>query len=31
MPLLFCIGQHPALTAVAKELREGEKFFAFLV
>ena len=30
MPLLFCIGQHPALAAVAKELREGEKLFACL-
>ena len=30
MPLLFCIGQHPALAAVAKELREGEKLFAYL-
>ena len=29
MPLLFCIGQHPALAAVAKELREGEKLFAY--
>ena len=30
MPLLFCIGQHPALAAVAKELCEGEKLFAYL-
>ena len=30
MPLLFCLGQHPALTAVRAELEEGEKLFACL-
>ena len=29
MPSLFCIGQHPALAAVPKELREGEKLIAY--
>ena len=28
--LLFCLGQHPALTAVRAELEEGEKLFAYL-
>ena len=26
MPLLFCLGQHPALTAVTAALKEGEHF-----
>ena len=30
MPLLFCLGQHPALAAVSASLREGERLFAFL-
>ena len=30
MPLQFCLGQHAALAAVATELREGEKLFAYL-
>ena len=30
MPLLFSLGQHGALTAVARGLEEGERLFAFL-
>ena len=30
MPLLFCLGQHPVVTAVRAELEEGEKLFAYL-
>ena len=30
MPMLFCIGQHLALAAVAQNLREGERLFAYL-
>ena len=30
MPLLFCLEQRPALTAVRAELEEGEKLFAYL-
>ena len=29
MPLLFCLGQHPALAAVSAGLRDGERLFAF--
>ena len=30
MPLLFSLGQHGALKAVARSLEEGERLFAFL-
>ena len=30
MPLLFCLGQHSALSAVVAGLREGERLFAYL-
>ena len=30
MPLFFCLGQHPALTAVSARLEAGEKLFAYL-
>ena len=30
MPLLFCLGQHPASAAVSAGLREGERLFAYL-
>ena len=30
MPLLFCLGQHAALVAVAERLEVGERLFAFL-
>ena len=30
MPLLFCLGQHPALTAVSAGLEAGETLFAYL-
>ena len=30
MPLLFCLGQHPALAAVSAALQDGERLFAFL-
>ena len=30
MPLLFCLGQHAALIAVAERLEVGERLFAFL-
>ena len=30
MPLLFSLGQHPALEAVSRQLRAGELLFAFL-
>ena len=30
MPLLFCLGQHLALSAVVAGLREGERLFAYL-
>ena len=30
MPLLFSLGQHPALEAVHRQLRPGELLFAFL-
>ena len=30
MPLLFCLGQHPASVAVSAGLREGERLFAYL-
>ena len=30
MPLLFSLGQHRALQAVAAQLQDGEKLFAFL-
>ena len=30
MPLLFCLGQHSAMSAVAAGLREGERLIAYL-
>ena len=30
MPLLFSLGQHPALLAVQQQLREGEHLLAYL-
>ena len=30
MPLLFCLGQHSALSAVVAGLQEGERLFAYL-
>ena len=30
MSLLFCLGQHPELTAVSAQLETGEKLFAYL-
>ena len=30
MPLLFSLGQHAALSAVASRLEEGQRLFAFL-
>ena len=30
MPLLFCLGQHPALAAVSAALQDGERLFAYL-
>ena len=30
MPMLFSIGQHPALEAAQRRLRDNEKFFAFM-
>ena len=30
MPLLFCLGQHPALSAASAQLEPGEKLFAYL-
>ena len=30
MPLLFCLGQHSALSAVVAGLREGERLFTCL-
>ena len=30
MPLLFSLGQHPALEALNRQLRPGELLFAFL-
>ena len=30
MPLLFCLGQHPALSAVSAQLEAGGKLFAYL-
>ena len=30
MPLLFCLGQHPALSAASAQLEAGKKLFAYL-
>ena len=30
MPMLFSLGQHAALTAIAERLEDGERFLAFL-
>ena len=30
MPMLFCLGQHGALRAIAERLLPGEKLFAYL-